>query len=631
MLEQLRKSGASIFIYVIFGLLIVSFVITFAPNADLGGCRGGSVVPMTVDGEKTSQSSYKIAYSANTQTGRNKVYRALELLLRRELLAQAAEERGIRATQEMIEAEIKDGYFFLGDNRVQPGWINTIDGESFFMIDQFKGFVGSLNVSMNAYYEDQTRNLQASLMADLLRDSVRVSREEALAMYLFENTTVSFDAVAFSPAAYRNAMRLTDADVARFLAAHEDLVKKKWTEVEREYKATKPALKLRSIFVARTEPAPAASTPHDPGKAKLEAAREAIAAGKQTFADAAKQLATDEAAKASGGLVGWRPIDNPQMGDKAVNDAVKALSPGQMTPVVETERGYYLVIAEDKREGDLTYEQVQHELATELAKDMWSKEAAKRAALDALATARAGTGKNLQEQFPTTDPQKLQEELDRQIREGQKQGAIVTESADIPASWTDGTGTLVAQGDPAPAEAPGATGDTGGSGGDAAPADTAATPAEPAPAAPVELTASSDVLPAFGDVARPRVQSHGPVPRMRSLPGVGDNKDAINALFDELSAGMLATRVYEANGDFVVVQLTAKNTPKVEDFDKVADQEIEQIRRARGMVAVNKFLADRCQALAKAGRIKPMADLIRETDDNGKPLPTVYSPCRTMR
>src|SRR5690606_9849621 len=29
MLEQLRKSGASIFIYVIFGLLIVSFVITF--------------------------------------------------------------------------------------------------------------------------------------------------------------------------------------------------------------------------------------------------------------------------------------------------------------------------------------------------------------------------------------------------------------------------------------------------------------------------------------------------------------------------------------------------------------------------------------------------------------------------
>jgi hypothetical protein len=617
MLEQVRKSGASVFIYVIFGVLIVSFVITFAPNADLGGCRGGSVVPMTVDGEKTTQSSYKIAYSANTLSGRNKVYQALELLLRRELLAQEAEKRGIRPTQEMIEEEIKKGYFFFGDQRVQPGWLDKIEGEQFFMLDQFKGFVRSLNVSMNAYYEDQTRNLQASLMADLLRDSVRVSREEALAMYLFENTTVSYDVVAFSPATYRNAMRLTDADVDRFLASHEDLVKQKWTEVEREYKATKPALKLRSIFVARSQPA-GGSDAEDPAKAKLEATRAAITAGKQTFANAAKQISTDEATKANGGLIGWRQIDNPMMGDKAVNDAVKALAPGEMTPVVETERGFYLVTAEDKREGDLTYDQVKHELATDLAKDLWGKEAAKRAALDALASAQSG--KSLGELFPKPDAQKIREELERQLREGQKQGAIVTESTDVPASWSD-EGTLVAQADTPAAPA------------DEAPAAAAADNAEKtdAKAAPVELTRSNDVLPAFGDIPPPQVASHGPEPRRRALSGVGDNKDAINALFDELSAGMLAPRVYEANGDYVVVQLTAKNTPSVEDFDKVADQEIEQIRRARGQVAVNKWLADRCMELAKAGRIKPMAELIAETDDNGRPLPRVYSPCMTMR
>jgi hypothetical protein len=61
-----------------------------------------------------------------------------------------------------------------------------------------------------------------------------------------------------------------------------------------------------------------------------------------------------------------------------------------MTPVVVTDRGVFLVIATDKREGDLSYEQVKSEIAKELARDVWGKEAAKRDALDALAKAQAG-------------------------------------------------------------------------------------------------------------------------------------------------------------------------------------------------------------------------------------------------
>src|SRR5678816_1154674 len=100
MFEQLRKSGASVFIYLIFGLLIVIFVINFAPNAGQGGggCMGGSSTPITVDGNKTSLTAYRIAYGGNGGKGREKVYLALELLIRKELLAQAAEARGIRVT-----------------------------------------------------------------------------------------------------------------------------------------------------------------------------------------------------------------------------------------------------------------------------------------------------------------------------------------------------------------------------------------------------------------------------------------------------------------------------------------------------------------------------------------------------
>ncbi len=75
MLDSLRKSGASVAIYLIFGLLIVIFVINFAPNAGQspGGCMGSGTTPLTIDGEKANLTSYKVAYAANQQTGRQKV------------------------------------------------------------------------------------------------------------------------------------------------------------------------------------------------------------------------------------------------------------------------------------------------------------------------------------------------------------------------------------------------------------------------------------------------------------------------------------------------------------------------------------------------------------------------------
>src|SRR5262249_36507743 len=134
--------------------------------------------------------------------------------------------------------------------------------------------------------------------------------------------------------------------------------------------------------------------PIEAAKAKLEAARAAIASGKQKFAEAAKQLSSDDALKATGGDRGWQPAETRGFDDKAVNDAVKGLKPGEMTPVIATDNGVYLVLVEAKREGALTFDQVKLEIARKLALDTWSKEAARRAAIDAITKANAGTGKN---------------------------------------------------------------------------------------------------------------------------------------------------------------------------------------------------------------------------------------------
>ncbi|HEX4422965.1 MAG TPA: hypothetical protein VH165_33845, partial [Kofleriaceae bacterium] len=156
----------------------------------------------------------------------------------------------------------------------------------------------------------------------------------------------------------------------------------------------------------------------------------------------------------------------------------------------------------------------------------------------------------------------------------------------------------------------------------------AAAPATTAPATPKVIEASKDVLPAMGTVARPTVSRIGPSPRQAKMPGVGGSKDAINALFDELAPGAVARTLYEGDaGAYVLIQLIARAQPKVDEFDKTADAEIARMTAARAHQAEELWLKDRCDTLVKAGKIKPSAEKIRETDDKGNPAPTVYRPC----
>ena len=717
MLEQTRRQ-ASIFVYIIFGLLIVIFIYGINPGnrggRDGGGCGTASNTVMSVDGSDANQSAFRVAYSARTGPSRQRTYFALEQVIMRELLANAAADRGIRATGELIQDEImndKRGYFYLGGLRedVTPQFFDEIDGEKIYNRKRWIDWVNQRNLqSPSSYLDEQSRGLQAAMMAELITGSVRVSRDEALSNYLYENNTVTYEVVAFDPGKYRSAMKLTDADTKRYLDEHTADVKARYEADKRTY-TVKPQLALREIFIPKAVPAakpddkaakpddkaakpddkaakpddkaakpddkaktaaadkkPAAGEPARPiglpvdaAKAKLEAVRAEIAAGKLTFPDAEKQLAADasEDAPANNGDRGWQPADGASLGDKAVNDAVKTLKPGEMTPVITTDRGVYLVIATDKREGELSFDQVKLEIAAIMAKDAWPKEAAKRAALDALAKAEGKPLDQLFERAPARpggieeilQNPNLNEEQKRQILQQllqqQKHGSLDVHEEDVPVAWyadPDGSGKAAAPAagatSPATPPAPAASG-SGAAASPASPsgapgsgsATPAATGSAPAAAPAPEIVASKDVLPQFGDVAKPQVEQFGPTPRQSKLPGVGGSKPAIEALFDELAIGSVAKRIYEGDGgNYVLVQLTQRVQADVTAFEKNADAEIQRMRDARARAALLDWLRFRCEALKKSNRIRPAAELIRETDDKGNPAPTVYRPCMSL-
>jgi len=142
----------------------------------------------------------------------------------------------------------------------------------------------------------------AWMMANVLEDSVVVSREEALNEFLFQGNTAMYDVVAFKPETYRSALKITDADVDRFVAGHKDEIEARYKADERTYKGVKPQVLLRQIFIAKPVAAGSGSAAApDDGKAKLEAARTSIGTSKEKFVEKAKELNTDEAARNAAG------------------------------------------------------------------------------------------------------------------------------------------------------------------------------------------------------------------------------------------------------------------------------------------------------------------------------------------
>src|SRR5262249_12016456 len=115
-----------------------------------------------------------------------------------------------------------------------------------------------------------------------------------------------------------------------------------------------------------------------------------------------------------------------------------------------------------------------------------------------------------------------------------------------------------------------------------------------------------------------------------NMPGLGTSKDAINAVFEELAPGKIATKIFDADGNYILLQLIARDTPDVTLFDKDADARIAELRTRRGQQFLDTWLRERCETLLQKGKLLPNADLLRETDEKGNVVQTQYHPCATF-
>jgi peptidyl-prolyl cis-trans isomerase D len=427
MLETMRRHSRSLVIYLVFGILIVVFIISFGPQSvgsrrgirgGGSGCGNSTPAAAMVRGQEISENSWRygiLAYGHGGASGerarRMQVReRVLDQLIVRELLAQKAEDMGLRISDAEVRDRLTSGdIVILGtklDGKRQYFMRDEGDETPRFMAKGLDAFAKNLGLgSVDRFIDEQRRELLAAKVRDLVTASVRVSPEEVQQRYQLENSKASVEYVQFAVGPAKQAIELSPAEIDAYVKAHEEDLKAQFEKEADRWKGRDKEVRVRDLFVKTERPAPAtqpagpetqpAAPPKapDPARAKAEAALAKIKGG-QDFAAVVKAMNPDAA---RGGDLGWRPVRGLRLG-APVAEAVEKMAKGAVSDVIEVPDGYHIVQLIDKREGDIKFDDVKRDLAEDALLDERAKATAKAGAEKALAAVKAGTP--LDKQFP---------------------------------------------------------------------------------------------------------------------------------------------------------------------------------------------------------------------------------------
>ena len=257
MLEQLRRNSRSFIIWILFGIIIAVFIISFGPqaNPDSLGCGYSKSAALEVGGEELSMNSWRFAVNGMKNSGIPPQLRrqfAADLLVERELLAQAAEEQGFRVSDEMVNHAIAAGEFYILGSLVRQQ--DPRFWRDYEQLELFAADLGLNNVVQLA--DEQRREQLAEMMRHLILRGA-VSDEEVRQVYVNQNTRVTADYVKFEVARYRSALKLNEADLDRYAAAHDADLKKEWEKEKAEWASAKPRMLVRHILISKSRKPPA--------------------------------------------------------------------------------------------------------------------------------------------------------------------------------------------------------------------------------------------------------------------------------------------------------------------------------------------------------------------------------------
>jgi peptidyl-prolyl cis-trans isomerase D len=375
MLDLFRQKGLSSFVY---GFVILAtaaiFVIQFQPNAGQKTASLKEACVVTVKGWCVDPKDYKAVYRLLMPRGPDGSFsqaRARQMglprivvdgLVERELLVSEADRLGLTVTEADVTESIYNGLIYVSVPSDRPELSfqfpvdnGHIDGRRFnyggfrdpktkqFDMKTYERTIRALmGRSATEFREEQTREILASRVRDIVRAPVRVSEDDALDAYVRERTTasVTYVPVKLSYAA-RYLVKATPAEVDAWAKdpANQELVQATLKGLPEGMQAK--AGHIRHILIKAERGAD--TSDRNAAMNKLADALRRVQAG-ELFAEVAKAVSEDTGSGFQGGDVGDKtdPFVAP------FKKAADALKPGELTlRPVETQFGYHILKKDD--------------------------------------------------------------------------------------------------------------------------------------------------------------------------------------------------------------------------------------------------------------------------------------------
>ncbi len=423
MLEVLRKNSRNAIIYVLFGVIIAVFILSFGPGSRGFSPGGGAIVyAAKIGGSTLSEQDFHFAYIALTrgqvqsqlaQDRRLKEF-VMDKLIERELLAHEAEKLGFDVSTKEVEDMIADGRMMvMGVPRRVDDYVfknGKFDYERFKMVSQ-----NQLGVSVARFIEIEQRELLADKMRELMRMSSKVSPDEVKSEFESRGLQANLEYARFSPRRFEDDGEVTPAEVDAYVKTHGDELKKSYEERAFLYKKIDKQVRARQIRVDL--PKDASADQVAAAKKQIDAAAAKVKGG-APFAEVARSANSDEHDKQRGGLIGWRKKNFTGFGE-ALESKVFAAKKGDVVGPQKTDHGFELVLVEDFREGDVPLEVAEREMAEDKVREERAKTKAKQEAESLLA--RVKKGEKLESILPKETPdEKAEKGLGSRLNEAPK-------------------------------------------------------------------------------------------------------------------------------------------------------------------------------------------------------------------
>lgn len=378
MLEQLRYSAKSGFSYILVGVLIVIFAISFGVPTD--GCTGSpsSAKLASVAGTSITNDDLNIVYNryfgGRQAEGEQVIFQqaaSLRMVALTYLLADKAKQAGLRVDDQEFRDYIVDPNRNM-EFRFAYGQSGQFDGPF------YKSYVqNQLRVSLPKYEDFKRNELLARKYIAMVDMQVNVTPQEIEEFNILRNTEVNLDFVRFAASELKNHVQVTDEEIQQFIAENKAEITKNYEENRSQYEEPEQ-VQIRRIFITKPEDATelaAATQRFEDAKRRVE---------NESFADVAGEL-TEDYAKEKQGLMDWSTLDNL---DQNIAQAIKDQPVGTVKEVT-TDFAFMLVKVEDRKDAVKTpVEDVQDEIARTLLQEKKVNEIANNMATELLEKAK---------------------------------------------------------------------------------------------------------------------------------------------------------------------------------------------------------------------------------------------------